>query len=180
MFMPKWAIFALKSMIGRKVNLLVHSSAEDLTGGSESSKPVEKTEKVRITFLGIYGVGDTPVYIHGIDQGGNERLFRNCINVCSSEDTGNPNYRGQTTVRRICFIKVGPWFNSLPSINALNAFERRVQSKEPDERYLAEKIFLGQIYYRPPGSGLHYSPCYPVFNDTRFIAQVLAYMDRII
>lgn len=172
----------LKGKIGQKVKLVVHTEVRDSELGNMNphTEPRSSDSEIWIVFLGIYGLGENPLYIHGRDENGKDKLFRNSLDIWGDEDTGNATHEGRTTLRRLDNIDIKSWFERWIFSEDKSEFKKRVKAAEPDEKYLAERILKGEPDYYPVGMSPHYSPCYSIFDEPKFVEKVLAYLEKIV
>ena len=175
-------IAALKEKVGRKVKLLVQLEVRDKelgNMGADGGLRVSGSE-IEIKLLGVYGLGQRPLYVHGVEMDGRLKIFRNNTDAWVDEDTGNPTHHDCTTLRRIDDIDIGVWFEDGTLLADEHEFIAKVKAAEPDNKYLAARILNGQPDYRPAGSSPRYYPSYFMFEDPKFVEKAIACLDKIV
>lgn len=175
-------IAALKAKVGKKVKLFVRLEVRDKELGNMGAdgEPRVSGSKIEITFLGVYGIGSRPLYIHGVEADGKEKIFRCDSDVWLDEDTGNTTHQDCTTLEKLDDIDISRWFatGSLPTDE--QAFVAKVRAADPDNKYLAERILTGQPDYRPPTNSPRYCPSYFMFENPAFVQHALRHLERIV
>ena len=173
----------LKGKINQEVRILIHTEIRDSQLGNMSpfAEPRKGDSEIRIIFLGIYGIGKAPLYIHGRDENGKNKLLRNSFNVWVDENSGNPVHEDETILQRLNDIDIRPWFKKLISLKDELKFIERVRIADPDKEYLAEKILKGEPDYYPARTPCYFH-CYSIFNDDefKFTEKVLAHLEKIV
>lgn len=177
--LKKDSLEKLRSKIGQKVKLVAHTETRDSCLGNMNSisEPKKTDSEISITLLGIYGIDQEPIYIHGMNENGQALLFRNNINMWADENSGNPTHEDSTALIRVDEIDIEALFkNSLILLQNETNFKTKVQTAEPGEKYLAEKIIKGAPDYH----GFYWTSFYCRFDDPKFIEKALTYLERII
>jgi len=176
-------VAALKEKVGQKVKLAVRLEVRDESLGNmgADSEPRISGSEIEIVFLGVYGLGQAPMYIHGIDEKGKATIFRNSHDVWVDENTSCSTHQDSTTLTRLDDVDIDSWFKGGYIYGTEEmAFIGKVSAAEPGEKYLAEKILNGQPDYRPVGNTPRYCPNYFMFDDPKFVEKAIAYLDRIV
>lgn len=176
-------IAALKEKIGKKVKLLVRLEVRDKELGNMGGydDPRISGSEIEIEFLGVYGLGQNPLYIHGMDDKGKINVFRNASDVWVDENTSCSTHEDSTALIRIDDIDIDPWFKDRYVYGMEEMmFVGKVSAAEPGEKYLAEKILKGQPDYRPPCNMPHYCPHLFMLDDPKFVEMTIKHLDRIV
>jgi len=176
-------VAALKAKVGQKIKLAMHNTVrDDSFGGGGLCPPRHEDSEEVIIFLGVYGLGQQPLYIHGVDDKGKAVIFRNDTGIVFDEDIGRLTQMRHTDITNLDDVEIGQWFrNGVDRYDkqAL-AFIKKMEALVPKESYLAEKLLEGKIDYHPPSGRPYYYPSDFKLVDPGFVEKALAHLDRIV